>query len=365
VIVGVIGVVILGAGIRGAAGIVAPTMLSLVLTIAVLPVGASARRHGWPSWLATLLALVTAYAILAVLMLGTIICLAKLVDLLPQYTSDAQDLTGQLQGWLSGLGLGTGSTSDALKNVDPAKVANLLSDALSALLGALGGLFFLVTVMFFFIVSVRGFEPRIAWLKLSKPQLAEALAKFVNNTQKYLVMTALFGAIVGALDSVALWLIAVPLPLVWGFFSFITNFIPNIGFVIGIIPPALLALLDSGWQEMLLVIVVYSVLNVTIQTFIQPRYVGNSVGLSAEMTYLSLVVWAFLLGPVGALLAVPMTLLLRAFFIDADPRAAWAGPLIDAQVDYPDAEPEPDPERYPQPDPDRETTGPSDAAAVP
>ena len=89
-------------------------------------------------------------------------------------------------------------------------------------------------------------------------------------------------------------------------------------------------------------IVAYSVLNVTIQTFIQPRFVGNSVGLSAEMTYMSLVVWAFLLGPLGALLAVPMTLLLRAFFIDADPRAAWAAPLIDAQVEYPDADPEPD-----------------------
>jgi AI-2 transport protein TqsA len=365
VIVGVIGVVILGTGIRGAAGIVAPTMLSLVLTIAVLPVGASARRHGWPSWLATLLALVTAYAILAVLLFGTIICLAKLVDLLPQYTSDAQDLTGQFQDWLNGLGLGTGSTSDALKSLDPAKVADLLSDVLSGLLGALGGLFFLVTVMFFFIVAVRGFEPRIAWLRLSKPQLAEALAKFVNGTQKYLVMTALFGAIVGALDSVALWLIGIPLPLVWGFFSFITNFIPNIGFVIGIIPPALLALLDSGWQEMLLVIVVYSVLNVTIQTFIQPRFVGNSVGLSAEMTYMSLVVWAFLLGPVGALLAVPMTLLLRAFFIDADPRAAWAGPLIDAQVDYPDEDQDPDPEPDPETAPDREATGTSGATAVP
>jgi AI-2 transport protein TqsA len=361
VIVGVIGVVILGAGIRGAAGIVAPTMLSLVLTIAVLPIGASARRHGWPSWLATLLALVTAYAILAVLLVGTIICLAKLVDLLPQYTGDAQDLTDQFQGWLSSLGLGSGSTSDALKNVDPAKVANILADVLSDLLGALGGLFFLVTVMVFFIVAVRGFEPRIAWLQRSKPELAAALAKFVNGTQKYLVMTALFGAIVGALDSAALWLIGVPLPLVWGFFSFITNFIPNIGFVIGIIPPSLLALLDSGWQEMLLVIVVYSVLNVTIQTFIQPRYVGNSVGLSAEMTYMSLVVWAFLLGPLGALLAVPMTLLLRAFFIDADPRAAWAGPLIDAQVEYPDAHLGPDP----QPDPDPEATGTTDRTPGP
>ena len=90
----------------------------------------------------------------------------------------------------------------------------------------------------------------------------------------------------------------------------------------------------------MLVIIVYSVLNVTIQTFIQPRYVGNTVGLSAEMTFLSLVVWAFLLGPLGALLAVPMTLLLRAFFIDADDRAAWAAPLIDAQVDYPDPDPQ-------------------------
>jgi AI-2 transport protein TqsA len=174
-------------------------------------------------------------------------------------------------------------------------------------------------------------------------------------------MTALFGAIVGALDSAALWLIGVPLPLAWGFFSFITNFIPNIGFVIGIIPPSLLGLLDGGWQEMVLVIVAYSVLNVTIQTFIQPRFVGNSVGLSAEMTYMSLVVWAFLLGPLGALLAVPMTLLLRAFFIDADPRAAWAAPLIDAQVEYPDADPEPDPRH----DPDPETTGTTGKAAVP
>ena len=87
IIIGVIGVIVIGMGVRGAAEIVAPTMLSLVLTIAVLPVGAWARRHGWPSWLATLLALVAAYAILLVLVVGTIVCLVKLVDLLPQYAN--------------------------------------------------------------------------------------------------------------------------------------------------------------------------------------------------------------------------------------------------------------------------------------
>jgi predicted PurR-regulated permease PerM len=359
VLIGVIGVVILGTGIRGAAGIVAPTMLALVLTIAVLPIGTWARGHGWPSWLATLLALIASYAILLVLLVGSIVCLVKLVDLLPQYAKDAQGLTDQLQDWLTSLGLGSEPMSEALKKVDPGKAADLLAGALSGILGAFGDLFFLVTVMFFFVVAVRGFEPRIAWLRGSKPDLARALAKFVNGTQKYLVMTALFGAIVGVLDTAALWLIGVPLPLVWGFFSFITNFIPNIGFVIGIVPPALLALLSSGWEQMVLVIVVYSVLNVTIQTFIQPRFVGNSVGLSAEITFMSLVVWAFLLGPLGALLAVPMTLLLRAFFIDADPRSAWAAPLIDAEVAYPDEEPEPDP------DPAPETTAAPDRTAVP
>ena len=157
------------------------------------------------------------------------------------------------------------------------------------------------------------------------------MGKFLQGSQTYLLMTALFGAIVGVLDAGALWLLGVPLPLVWGFFSFLTNFIPNIGFVIGIIPPALLALLDDGWKGLLLVVLAYSVLNVTIQTFIQPRIVGNSVGLSAEITFMSLVVWTFLLGALGALLAVPMTLLLRAMFIDADSRASWVAPLIDAK----------------------------------
>ena len=371
VVVGVIGVVVIGAGIRGAAEIVAPAMLALVLTIAVLPVGGWARRHGWPGWLATLLALVASYAILLVLLVGTIACLVKLADLLPQYARDADDLTGQAQSWLAKVGLGGGTTDDALDNIDVGKVADLVTGLASTILGAVGSLFFLVTVMFFFVVAAPGFQPRIAWLRRTKPQLAVSLAKFVSGTQRYLVMTALFGAIVGVLDGGALWLIGVPLPLVWGFFSFITNFIPNIGFVIGIIPPALIALLDSGWEEMVLVLVVYSVLNVTIQTFIQPRYVGNTVGLSAEMTYMSLVVWTFLLDPLGALLAVPMTLLVRAFFIDADPRAAWAAPLIDAQVEYPAADtaagPQPDPQPEPQPPPGPEAEKPEapDKAPVP
>jgi predicted PurR-regulated permease PerM len=136
-----------------------------------------------------------------------------------------------------------------------------------------------------------------------------------------------FGFIVGVLDGIALALIGVPLPVLWGLLAFITNYVPNIGFVIGLVPPALLALLTLGVPGMLLVIAVYCVLNFVIQSLIQPRYVGDSVGLATTTTFVALVFWAWLLGPLGALLAIPLTLLVKALLVDVDPTARWASAL--------------------------------------
>ena len=122
-------------------------------------------------------------------------------------------------------------------------------------------------------------------------------------------VSACFGLIVAVIDGVVLYLMDVPGAFVWAVLAFVTNFIPNIGFVIGVIPPALIALLEDGPGLMLAVIVVYSVVNFVIQSIIQPRVVGDTVGLSPTLTFLSLVFWTWLIGPLGALLAVPLSLL--------------------------------------------------------
>jgi predicted PurR-regulated permease PerM len=157
-------------------------------------------------------------------------------------------------------------------------------------------------------------------------------------------VASIFGLIVAVFDAVALLILGVPLALVWGVLAFITNYIPNVGFVIGLIPPAIIAFFEGGWQLSLTVIVIYSVLNVVIQSIIQPKFVGDAVGLSATLTFVSLIFWGWVLGPLGALLAVPLTLLAKALLIDIDPTTTWASPLIalndphlSVEVDQPDA----------------------------
>ena len=328
VLLGTAAAVVVGAGLRSASGLVAPIVLALILTIAVAPLTSWARRRGWPPWAGSALAMVAVYAIVAFLIVGLALSIAKLAELLPQYAQSAAQLKAEVRKALSTLGIPEGQAKQALDEIDLGRLTALLTGLLSGVLGVLGNLFFLVTLLFFFCAEAAGFGARLAAVGRDKPELAAALTRYGTGVQRYLVVTAVFGAIVAVLDTTALWLLGVPLPLVWGLFSFLTNFVPNIGFVIGVIPPALIALLDKGWGAMLAVVAVYSILNIVIQTFIQPRFVGESVGLSTTMAFLSLALWAFLLGPLGALLAVPMTLLVRALLLDSDPRAFWTSALI-------------------------------------
>jgi AI-2 transport protein TqsA len=98
--------------------------------------------------------------------------------------------------------------------------------------------------------------------------------------------------------------------------------------VLGLVPPALLALLQGGVRQAVLVVVAYAVINLVIQSLIQPKFVGDAVGLSITLTFLSLVFWSYLMGPLGALLPVPLSLLAKALLVDADPDSRWLDPLI-------------------------------------
>ena len=328
ILLGLASLVVAAAGMRAFRDTLGPAFLALILVITAHPLQARLRRRGVPGWVGIIAVMATIYAVLAALVTALVASVARLVTLLPDYGTQFDKLRGQGAQWMEDLGVQPGQASTTLGRLDLTKLSGVLLHILSGLTSVASSLAFLVTLVFFLAIDGELFSRRLDAVAESRPLLVQALREFSRNTRRYLAVSSIFGLIVAALDVLALHWLAVPLPLLWGLLSFITNYIPNIGFVVGVIPPALLGLLEGGVARTLWVVAVYSAINMVVQSFIQPKVVGNVVNLSATLAFLSLVFWAFVLGPLGALLAVPMTLLAKALFIDADPGAQWLRPLL-------------------------------------
>lgn len=328
VLVGLAALVVCVAGTRAFASVVGPTFLALMLTVAVHPFPEWLRRKGVPGWLATIAAIAAVYSILLSLVLALVLSTARLATLLPTYSDDFDDLVAHLQNMLADNGIGPDQIHGLLSDLDAGTVFGLIDGLLEGALGVLSNLVFVLVLLLFMAVDGSSYSARMTALVRSRADIAGALSSFSSGTRTYLVVSTVFGLIVAVIDTGALWAMGIPLPILWGLLSFITNYIPNIGFVIGLVPPALLALLDGGPSMMIAVIAVYSVVNVVIQSIIQPKFVGDAVGLSVTLTFLSLVFWSWVLGPLGAILAIPLTLMAKAFLVDIDPATRWADVLL-------------------------------------
>jgi AI-2 transport protein TqsA len=325
-------VVVIAAGLRSIAWLIGPAFLALIIVIAVAPVQLWFRRHGWPGWAITLVLVLAVYAVVLALALTIVISIARLATALPQYAAQSQELARSTTNLLARFGVGPGELQQVVASLDIGKLTGLLSSFLSSIAGLAGNLVFILALLLFLSVETSSAGARIRLIAADRPAVGDALTSFAHGTRRYLIVSTVFGLIVAALDTVALALIGVPLAVTWGLLSFVTNYIPSIGFVLGLVPPAVLGLLVGGPQMLVLVIAVYCVLNFVVQSLIQPRFVGDAVGLSVTVTFLALAFWAWLLGPLGAILAIPLTLLAKALLVDIDPRAAWADALLRASA---------------------------------
>lgn len=311
-------------GIYQVRSLIAPAFFALTLVLTVRPIQRALVRKKVPQWLAGTVAIVVLIVVL--IGVGALLTwsMAGLPDLLSSYTYRFEALANDIFSFAGKHGFSTERIQDEItKNFSVSSVVSALGSVMSSL-SSTGSAFVVIAIAVIFVTMDMGNLSSRSWLVDSHDSgLFTALAAFEGRVRQYWLVSSIFGLIVAIIDGIVLAFLGVPMPVAWAMLSFITNYIPNIGFIIGLIPPTLLALVDQGPWTALWVIIAYSVINVVIQSFIQPKFTGDAVGLTPTTTFISLLFWAIVVGPLGTILAVPLTLFAKAILVDASPQTRW------------------------------------------
>lgn len=337
------------AGVYFARDLFGPVALAIVIVVICEPLRRPLDRRGWPKWASTTAVIVVAYLIL--LIMGALLWLAgtQFARLIGDLVSEGglAKTVDDFVGWLQALGLDQEASDAAASVLDPTTLLGLARSIGGTVVSVATALFFVCAYIIFMAVDAARYRQAPSIFGATKGTVIARISRLNTGVRRYYIVNASFGAIVAIIDGLALWWMGVPAPVVWAILAFVTNFIPNIGFVLGLVPPAILAFVVGGWPLLLGVVAVYCVVNVVLQVLVQPKFVSDAVDLSLTLSFFSVIFWTFIIGPLGAILSIPLTLLARTLVFEGDPDATWLRWLSGDRTAVPPP-PEPEPAETPR-----------------
>ncbi len=317
VILGGAGIAIIIFAMKESASILSPFLLAGIIGISVLPATRWLIRKGVSTWLALLITIVLMFVGVLGLIAVIGISVKNLIDTLPQYQDNLQGLLDTAETGLGSVGLEQSDIKTAITGIDTGKVIGFFSSFLGGILSSLSGLLVMLTVLIFFILGAPLLSTKIRKNYPSDSPIFSRLSTLMRDLQQYVSITTWINFLVGLVNTIFLIIMGVDFAVLWGVLSFLTGYIPNVGFWIALIPPFLLALLQYGIVKALIVLVGFIVINGGVQNFLQPKMMGEGLNLSVFVVTASLFFWGWVLGPMGAILAIPLTMIVKEVFLDA------------------------------------------------
>ena len=187
--------------------------------------------------------------------------------------------------------------------------------------------FFALIVMIFVLAESGSYAQKmLEVLRVRGPDLTR-FRSITQDIQKYLGIKTAASAATGLLATLTCVIFKIDFPLLWGLLAFLFNYVPAIGSILAGIPPVLLGLILHGFWPALGVMACYLIINVTIGNFLEPMLLGERFGISTVIVILSVLFWGFVWGPVGMLLAVPLTMLVKVM-LDNSSDLRWISALM-------------------------------------
>jgi len=302
--------VIVVAGMKAASSILVPFFLAVFIAVICAPPLFWLQRKGVPKVLALVLILV---AILIVgLLFGALIgpSLNDFLRSLPDYQERLSAHIAALIGWLREKGVNI-PAEEVPRTLNPGWVMLLAGGIFAALSSVLTHAFLILLTVVFILLEAADLPKKLGILLKNPERSLSTIEKFSQSAKRYLVIKTLISAATGLAIWLWLLILGVDYPVLWGMLSFLLNYVPNIGSIIAALPAILLALVQLGVGSALLTVLGFLVVNVVIGNILEPKLTGKGMSLSTLVVFLSLVFWGWVLGPIGMILSVPMTSLVK------------------------------------------------------
>jgi len=311
---------------KAAAGIIVPFLLAVFIAVITTPLLLGMQKRGIPAGIA-LLILILALVVLTTV--GTVAIVKSLTDLvkeLPQYQTALQEKTIEALQWLKSKGV-EAPEKEILKVLNPQAAIKVLGNTASAMSALLGNIFLIVLIAIFMLLEAAALPAKLRELPSKSSVLSDRMPQMVDNLRHYMGLKTVMSAITGVLVTIWVAVLGISSPLIMGLLAFVLNYIPNIGSIIAAIPAVILALVMLGVGKAVLCAIGYIAINMLIGNFLEPRVMGKGLGLSPMIVVITMVFWGWVLGPVGMLLSVPLTMTVK-IVLDSFEETEWIAVLL-------------------------------------
>lgn len=325
--------VILISGMRAVADLLNPVLLAGFLALLLQPVLKRMERFGGLA----VFVLVMAVLIGGLALVGFLgVSIREVALELPRYQEELEGLLSTVTSELAARGINAAAYVESALT-GPA-VGRTLLNVSGSIAGGLGSVILTLFIFAFMLGGMWELERRSKTEARDYSPLAARFLAFSTTIRGYMWVRTLLGLAAAVLNYILLLVLGIDYALLWATISFLLSFVPNIGFVLSMVPPILLGLLEHGWVTAVIVFAGYQVINTLLDNVIGPRFVGRQMKISALLSFLSVLFWAWVLGATGAILSVPLTVLIRdlAFGPGEDKDIGDPEPVTPSRIPVPD-----------------------------
>jgi len=325
-LLGLASLVILLAGLKAAETIVLPFLLAIFIGIICTPPLHFMTRHKVPPVIAIII-IVTILLVFGGL-LGLFVgnAIDSFISRLPEYQKRLEAEMVGLLPWLERLGAPV-NREQLLEHFNPSQLMDWVGKALTNLGALLTNLLLMLFIVVFLLLEESTLSKK---LRLALPDAEKSLrnaSDFIRQVNKYLVIKSTVSLITGLLITLWVWALGLDFPLLWGLIALLMNFIPNVGSILAAIPAVLLAIVQLGFPDALIIASGYLVVNILMGNLVEPRFMGRGLGLSPLVVFLSLILWGWMFGAVGMFLSIPLTMIVK-IALEHAPSTRWLGVML-------------------------------------